>query len=214
MITIIASKLLNCINFIKGKLQIIAVTIIMILAAFCFYQNKQLKQLNTELDRVHSNYEYYLNKAIGFEEQNKILQLNLEEYKETQDSTIKQLHATQKELKIKEKQLKQASTIKTEIVHDTTVLVKSPDFELVIKPNSLTSIIINKKDSILTHNLNIENVQTLFITQERVYRRKYKNWFARLIHFDFKKKTQLDYQIHNSNDIINIKDTKLIEIIK
>ena len=151
MITVITNKLLSCISFIKGKLQIIAVTIIMILAAFCFYQYTELKQ---------------------------------------------------------------ASTVKTEIVHDTTVIVKSPDFELVIKPNSLTSIIINKKDSLLTHKLNIENVQTLFVTQERVYRRKYKNWFARLIHFDFKKKTQLDYQIHNSNDIINTKDTKLIEIVK
>ena len=214
MITVITNKLLSCISFIKGKLQIIAVTIIMILAAFCFYQHTELKQANNEIDRLQGNYEYYLNKSNGFEEQNRVLQLNLDEYRETQDSIIKQLSATQKELKIKDKQLKQASTVKTEIVHDTTVIVKSPDFELVIKPNSLTSIIISKKDSLLTHKLNIENVQTLFVTQERVYRRKYKNWFARLIHFDFKKKTQLDYQIHNSNDIINTKDTKLIEIVK
>ena len=94
-----------------------------------------------------------------------------------------------KELKIKEKKLKQASTVKTEIVHDTTVVVKSNDFELEIKPNPLTLILINKKDSLLTHKLNIENVQTLFVTQERVYRNKYKNWFVRLLHFDFKKKT-------------------------
>ena len=46
---------------------------------------------------------------------------------------------------------------KQEIKHDTTFIVKSNDFELVIKPNSLTSIIINKQDSLLTHKLDIKN---------------------------------------------------------
>lgn len=214
MITTIISKLLSCINFIKNKFHIIAVTIIMILAAFCFQQNNKLKQANAEIDRLQNNYEYYLNKINEKEEQNKILQLNIDEYKETRDSVIKELHTIQKELKIKDDQLRQANTIKTEIVHDTTVIVKSPNFEIAIKPNSLTSIIINKKDSILTHKLDIQNTQTLFVTQERVYKRKYKNWLVRLLHFDFKKKTQLEYQIHNSNDIIKTKDTRLIEIIK
>lgn len=214
MITTIISKLLSCIDFIKNKFHIIAVTIIMILAAFCFQQNNKLKQANIEIDRLQNNYEYYLNKINEKEEQNKILQLNIDEYKETQDSIIKELHTIQKELKIKDDQLRQSNTIKTEIVHDTTVIVKSPNFEIAIKPNSLTSIIINKKDSILTHKLDIQNTQTLFVTQERVYKRKYKNWLVRLLHFDFKKKTQLEYQIHNSNDIIKTKDTRLIEIIK
>lgn len=214
MIPTIISKLLSCINFIKKYFKLIAVTVIMMLTAFCFYQHNKLKQANDEIDRISNNYEYYMNKSIGMEEQNKVLQLSLNEYKETKDSIIKELNTVQKELKIKEKKLKQANTIKHEIIHDTTVVVKSDDFELEIKPNSLTSIIINKKDSLLTHKLNIENVQTLFVTQERVYRNKYKNWFVRLLHFDFKKKTQTDYQIHNSNDLIITKDTRLIEIIK
>ena len=214
MITTIISKLLACISFIKGKLQIIAVTIIMMLTAFCFYQTTKLKQANEEIDRLYNNYEYYMNKSIGIEEQNKILQLNIDELKETKDSVVNSLDSLRKVLKIKDKELKQANLVKQEIVHDTTVIVKSHDFELVIKPNSLTSILINKKDSLLTHKISIENVQTLFVTQSRVYRRKYKNWFTRLLHLDFKKKTQMDYQIHNSNDIIHTKDTRLIEIVK
>ena len=212
--TAIITKLLSCINFVKHNFKRIAVIIIMILTAFCFWQNKKLKEVNNRLDMTQNNYEYYMNLSSGIEQQNKVLQLELNDFKETNDSIIKELQTVQKELKIKEKKLKQASTVKTEIVHDTTVIVKSNDFELEIKPNPLTSIIINKKDSLLTHKLNIENVQTLFVTQERVYRNKYKNWFVRLLHFDFKKKTQMDYQIHNSNDIINTKDTRLIEIIK
>ena len=214
MIATIISKLLGCINFIKKYFKLIAVIIIMILTAFCFYQGKKLKQANDRIDTIQNNYEYYMNKSAGMEEQNRVLQLTIEDFKETKDSLIQEIQATQKKLGIKEKKLNQLQTQKQEVRHDTTVVVKSPNFTLEIKPNSLTSIIINKKDSILTHSLKIENVQTLFITQERVYRNKYKNWFSRLLHFDFKKKTQLDYHIDNSNKLIITKDTRLIEIIK
>lgn len=214
MIATIINKLLSCINFIKKYFKLIAVIIIMILTAFCFYQGKKLKQANDRIDTIQNNYEYYMNKSAGMEEQNRVLQLTINDFKETKDSLIQEIQATQKKLGIKEKKLNQLQTQKQEVRHDTTVVVKSPDFTLEIKPNSLTSIIINKKDSILTHSLKIENVQTLFITQERVYRNKYKNWFSRLLHFDFKKKTQLDYHIDNSNELIITKDTRLIEIIK
>lgn len=214
MIATIIGKLLGCINFIKKYFKLIAVIIIMILTAFCFYQGKKLKQANDRIDTIQNNYEYYMNKSAGMEEQNRVLQLTIDDFKETKDSLIQEIQATQKKLGIKEKKLNQLQTQKQEVRHDTTVVVKSPNFTLEIKPNSLTSIIINKKDSILTHSLKIENVQTLFITQERVYRNKYKNWFSRLLHFDFKKKTQLDYHIDNSNELIITKDTRLIEIIK
>ena len=101
---------------------------------------------------------------------------------------------------------------KQEIKHDTTLMVISNDFELVIKPNSLTSIIINKKDSLLTHKLDIKNTQTLYVTNKRVYRNTYKNWFNRLLHFDWKKKNDFRYQIHNSNDLIQITDSRIIEL--
>ena len=92
------------------------------------------------------------------------------------------------------------------------MVVKDINFTLEIKPNSLTSIIINKQDSLLTHKLSIKNVQTLFVTNKRVYRNTYKNWFVRLINFDFKKKNDFRYQIHNSNDLIEITDSRMIEL--
>lgn len=161
---------------------------------------------------VQSNYEYYMNKSSNVEQQNKTLQLTIDDYKETKDSLINEIKTTQKKLKIKEKELKQTQLQKQEIKHDTTIVVKSNDFNLEIKPNSLTSIIINKQDSILTHELSIKNTQTLYITNKRVYRNKYKNWFTRLLHFDFKKKDNIEYQIHNSNDLIEITDSRMIEL--
>lgn len=209
---VIKSKLLNCINIVKSNFNVIAVVIIMMLTAFLFIQNNKLKYVNNRLDAVQNNYEYYMNKSSNAEDQNRTLQLTLDDYKETNDSLITEIKATQKKLKIKEKELKQTQIQKQEIKHDTTVIVKSNDFELVIKPNSLTSIIINKQDSLLTHQLDIKNTQTLYVTNKRVYRNKYKNWFVRLFHFDFKKKNDFRYQIHNSNDLIEITDSRMIEL--
>lgn len=212
IIAVIKSKLLNFINLIKNNFQTIAVVVIMMLTAFLFIQHKELEQTKNVLDKVSSNYEYYMNKCSDVEEQNKVLQLNIEEYKETKDSLIQEIKTTQKKLKIKDKELQQTQAQKQEIKHDTTVIVKSNDFKLEIKPNSLTSIIINKQDSILTHTLDIKNQQTLFITNKRVYKNKYKNWFTRLLHFDWKKKNDIRYQIHNSNDLIQITDSRMIEV--
>ena len=212
IITVIKNKLLNCINIIKSNFNVIAVVIIMMLTAFLFIYHNKLEYANNRLDAVQSNYEYYMNKSSNVEEQNKTLQFTLNDYKETNDSLITEIKATQKKLKIKEKELKQTQMQKQEIKHDTTLIVKSNDFELVIKPNSLTSIIINKQDSLLTHKLDIKNTQTLYVTNKRVYKNTYKNWFSRLLHFDWKKKNDFRYQIHNSNDLIHITDSRLIEI--
>lgn len=212
ILTVIKNKLLNCINIVKSNFNVIAVVIIMMLTAFLFIQNNKLKYVNNRLDAVQNNYEYYMNKSSNVEQQNKVLQLIIDDYKETKDSLITAIKTTQKKLEIKDKELRQAQLLKQQIKHDTTVVVKSNDFKLEIKPNNLTSIIINKKDSLLTHSLSIQNQQTLFITNKRIYRNKYKNWFTRLLHFDFKKKNNISYQIHNSNDLIEITDSRMIEL--
>ena len=212
ILTVIKNKLLNCINIVKSNFNVIAVVIIMMLTAFLFIQNNKLKYVNNKLDTVQNNYEYYMNKSSNVEQQNKVLQLIIDDYKETKDSLVTEIKTTQKKLEIKDKELRQAQLLKQQIKHDTTVVVKSNDFKLEIKPNNLTSIIINKKDSLLTHSLSIQNQQTLFITNKRIYRNKYKNWFTRLLHFDFKKKNNISYQIHNSNDLIEITDSRMIEL--
>ena len=212
LIAVIKNKILNCINLIKTNFQTIAVTVIMILTAFLFIQNNKLKYTKERLDMVQNNYEYYMNKSSNTEDQNRILQLTIDDYKETKDSLINEIKTTQKKLKIKEKELKDIQLQKQEIKHDTTLIIKSNNFNLEINPNPLTSIIINKTDSLLTHKLSIKNSQTLFVTNKRVYKNKYKNLFVRLINFDFKKKNEIRYQIHNSNDLIHITDSRLIEI--
>lgn len=214
LISLAKNKILQVVSWFKKYYKIIAVIVISILTAILFYQYDQLQKKNLEIDRVTNNYEFYMKQTAESIQQNQVLQLTLNEYKETKDSLIQKIKATQKKLKIKEKELSQVQIQEQEIVHDTTVVVKSNDFEVEIKPNSLTSIIISRKDTLLKHRLDIRNSQTVFVGQKKIYKRQYKNWFQRLLHFDFKKKTIYKYQIDNSNKLIKIENTRIVELSK
>lgn len=214
LISLAKNKILQVVSWFKKYYKIIAVIVISILTAILFYQHDQLQKKNLEIDRVTNNYEFYMKQTAESIKQNQVLQLTLNEYKETKDSLIQKIKATQKKLKIKEKELSQVQIQQQEIVHDTTVVVKSNDFEVEIKPNSLTSIIISRKDTLLKHHLDIRNSQTVFVGQKKIYKRQYKNWFQRLLHFDFKKKTIYKYQIDNSNKLIKIENTRIVELSK
>lgn len=204
----------NIISWLRRNYKIMAVIIIAILTAICFIQHNQLDKKNKEIDRVTNNYLYYEQLATQQKDNNRVLQLTLDEFKETKDSLIQEIKATTKRLKIKEKELKQAQIQEYTVVHDTTVVVRSADFEVEIKPNTLTSIIISKKDSLLTHHLDIRNTQSLLIHSKKEYKRTYRNWFSRLLHFDFKKRTVYQYQIDNSNKLIKVEDTRIIDLSK
>lgn len=214
LISLAKKKINNIISWFKGNYKTMAVIIITILAAICFYQNNQLNIKNREIDRIANNYLYYEQLATQQQDNNRVLQLTIDDFKETKDSLIQEVRATAKKLKIKEKELKQVQKQQQTIVHDTTVVVRTPDFNVEIKPNNLTSIIISKRDTLLTHHLDIHNSQSLFIQTKKQYKRTYKNWFARLLHFDFKKRTHYQYQIHNSNELIKIDNTRIIELSK
>lgn len=200
------------IDWFCKNIKVVAVIIISVLTAIVFLQHNQIEKKNKQIDKVTNNYLFYQEQYDCKDKETRLLKLNINEFKETSDSLIQHLNTVKKELKIKDKQLKQAQMQNQEIKLDTTIIVKDNDFIKEIKPNDLTSLIIIKKDSILTAKLNIINEQSLFISSKREYKNVYKNWFQRLIHFDYKKRNIYKYQIHNSNSIIKITKSRLIEI--
>lgn len=199
-------------GWFQKNIKIMAVIIISILAAIVFYQGKQIKEKNREIDRVTNNTLFYQEQLSDKDKEIRTLNLSIDEFKNTNDSIIQNIVNIQEELKIKDSELKQAQSQNQEINIDTTIVIGDKDFEKEIKPNELTSLIIIKKDSILTAKISIKNSQTLFISNKREYKNQYKNWFRRLIHFDFKKRDVYKYQIHNSNPLIEVKETRLITI--
>lgn len=202
----------NIISWLSKNFKVLAVFIIGIFAAFIVLQHNQLKNKNKEIDRLNNNILYYQEQQDTLKNDNRVLRLTVDEFKDSKDSIVSQLNNIRKELNIKDKQLEQAQSQTQQIIVDTAIVVKENNFKEVIKPNELTSIIIAKTDSILTAKIDIKNTQTLFLSSRKEYKRQYKNWFRRLLKFDFKKQRVYRYTIKNSNELIKVTDTKLITL--
>ena len=176
-------------------------------------QNK-VNSLDKELARSINNASTWENIANSNIDNNNTLELTIQEYKNSNDSLIKVINDQQEKLNIKDNQLYQITSTET-IIRDTIVEkipINDTDFTIELKPNKLTTITVSRKDSIFTHTMEILNRQDLFIYTKKVYRNQYKNFFQRLIHFDFKKDKINKYQIVNSNDLIKVIDTRVINI--
>ena len=176
-------------------------------------QNK-VNSLDKEVARSINNASTWENIANSNIDNNNTLELTIQEYKNSNDSLIKVINDQQEKLNIKDNQLYQITSTET-IIRDTIVEkipINDTDFTIELKPNQLTTITVSRKDSIFTHTMEILNRQDLFIYTKKVYRNQYKNFFQRLIHFDFKKDKVNRYQIINSNDLIKVIDTRVINI--
>lgn len=176
-------------------------------------QNK-VNSLDKELANALNNAKAWENIANSNNENNNELKLTIQEYKNSNDSLIRIINDQQEKLKIKDNQLHQVTSTET-VIRDTIVEkipINDTDFTIELKPNQLTTITVSRKDSIFTHTMEILNRQDLFIYTKKVYRNQYKNFFQRLIHFDFKKDRINKYQIVNSNDLIKVIDTRVINI--
>ena len=176
-------------------------------------QNK-VNSLDKELARSINNASTWENIANSNIDNNNTLELTIQEYKNSNDSLIKVINDQQEKLKIKDNQLYQVTSTET-VIRDTIVEkipINDTNFTIELKPNQLTTITVSRKDSIFTHTMEILNRQDLFIYTKKVYRNQYKNFFQRLIHFDFKKDKVNRYQIINSNDLIKVIDTRVINI--
>src|SRR5574344_73444 len=151
-------------------------------------QNK-VNSLDKELARSINNASTWENIANSNIDNNNTLKLTIQEYKNSNDSLIKVINDQQEKLNIKDNQLYQITSTET-VIRDTIVEkipINDTDFTIELKPNQLTTITVSRKDSIFTHTMEILNRQDLFIYTKKVYRNQYKNFFKRLIHFDFKK---------------------------
>lgn len=201
--------------FIKN-FKVIAVSFIMLLTAISFYMHDQIKQKDKEIDRLTTNMEYYQNNYNQSKLDNTVLQLTIDDLTNSKDSLIQQLDSIKKEIKIKDKNLISSAVINTEIKDSVRTVIKSieKDFAEELKLNKLTTIMVSRKDSILDVKLSLFNQQILFIEDTKIYKKQYKNGFIRFLHFDWRKKHVRKYNIHNTNDLIKVTDSRIVEIVK
>ncbi len=208
--------ILSIINWCRKNFKVVAVGLISLLIATIFIQHNQLQEKNAELNRATSNVRAYQDLVSNNQERNRTLQLTIEELNHSNDSLLLQLKQTQKELKIKDKNLTDASVINTEIKDSVKTVIKKEaiDFKEELKLNPLTTIIVERKDSILTAKIDLKNQQTILIYKKKEYKNFYKNGWVRFWHFDWRRIRIKKYQVVNSNPLIKVTDTRVIEIGK
>ena len=197
-----------------SKIKVLIIIVFSLLFINNIRLHNKVNSLDKELANALSNSKAWENIANSNIDNNNTLELTIQEYKNSNDSLIKVINDQQEKLKIKDNQLYQIASTET-VIRDTIVEkipINDTDFTIELKPNQLTTITVSRKDSIFTHTMEILNRQDLFIYTKKVYRNQYKNFFQRLIHFDFKKDKINKYQIVNSNDLIKVIDTRVINI--
>lgn len=207
---------ISVVNWLRKNFKVVAVGLVSLLIATIFYQHNQLQNKNREIDRITNNIRAYEEIASNAQDNSRVLQLTIDELNHSKDSLIQQVNKVKKELKIKDKNLTDASVIDTQINDSVKTVIKEKliDFNEELKLNDLTTIIVSRKDSILTAKIDIKNQQIIFVEDKKEYKRFYKNWLLRFFHFDFKKVRIKNYQIVNSNPLIKVTDTRIIELPK
>lgn len=207
---------ISVVNWLRKNFKVVAVGLVSLLIATIFYQHNQLQNKNREIDRITNNIRAYEEIASNAQDNSRVLQLTIDELNHSKDSLIQQVNKVKKELKIKDKNLTDASVINTEIKDSVKTVIKKEaiDFEEELKLNPLTTIIVRRKDSILTAKIDLKNQQTILIYKKKEYKNFYKNGWVRFWHFDWRRIETKEYQIVNTNPLIKVTGTRIVEVPK
>lgn len=195
---------------IATKVKIILFVIFIVLFA---HQSYVMKQQKSEITRLENNVEAYQHIVSGEQSHNRVLQLTIDELSQSHDSLLEVINDAKKQLSVKDKNIVQAQVINTVVTDTVTkVITVDRDFDEELELNDLTKLRITRTDSILTAKLDLTNHQVLLIEKKRVYKKTYKNKFQRFWHFDYRKKNIYNYQIYNSNRLIQVTGSRVVEV--
>ena len=193
------------------KRIIVSGVVLLILGLTTSVLYTKYKNAVNESDRLRTNLEFYQHKCGQSDSTNIVLRHTVAELSSSRDSLIQRIDSLRKELKLKPKSIQ--TIVYTETVLRDTIRDTIPvtlNFTATVKPNSQTSIEVIRQDSSLTVIPDIRNEQTVFVYTEKKY--KYKCWFSRLIHFNFKKVRTDKYVIKNSNDLIKTGESRVVNV--
>ena len=133
--------ILSIINWCRKNFKVVAVGLISLLIATIFVQHNQLQKKDTEINRITSNVRTYQDIVSNNQNNNRTLQLTIEELNHSNDSLLLQLKQTQKELKIKDKNLQQIQVINTQMKDTVTqIITKDVNFKEELKLKEKSSV--------------------------------------------------------------------------
>ena len=212
------------IQTIKKNYKLLLNAVLGLLTAFClasgiFYHNKA-NRLSEELKMANNNIEAYQDALYGSQQASGVLRLDVKKLSEYNDKLVQQIDSIRKIHKVKKNEIQVAATQK-QILNvnkskgvggDIITIIKDSTYKDSIQYNPLTKVYYTIGKDSVNIKLNVQNTQYLYVYKHREYKNK-KNFFKRLITFDWKKKDVYKYKIHNTNDLLKEDSIKIIEAI-
>lgn len=209
---------------IKNNYKTLLNAICGLLIAFCvasgiLYHNKA-NRLSQELKMANNNIEAYQDALSGAQQASGVLRLDMKKLKDYNDNLVQQLDSVRKTEKIKSKEIQVAATQK-QIINvnkskgvggDIITILKDSVYKDSLQYNNLTKVYYTIGKDSVNIKLDVQNTQYLYVYKHREYKNK-KNFFKRLITFDWKKKDVYKYKIRNTNDILKEDSIRIIEAI-
>lgn len=212
------------IQIIKKNYKLLLNAVLGLLTAFClasgiFYHNKA-NRLSEELKIANNNIEAYQDALYGSQQASGVLRLDVKKLSEYNDKLVQQIDSIRKIQKVKKNEIQIAATQK-QILNvnkskgvggDIITIIKDSTYKDSLQYNPLTKVYYTIGKDSVNIKLDVQNTQYLYIYKHREYKNK-KNFFKRLITFDWKKKDVYKYKIHNTNDLLKEDSIKIIEAI-
>lgn len=209
---------------IKNNYKTLLNAICGLLIVFCvesgiFYHNKA-NRLSQELKMANNNIEAYQDALSGAQQASGVLRLDMKKLKDYNDELVQQLDSVRKTEKLKSKEIQVAATQK-QIINvnkskgvggDIITILKDSVYKDSLQYNNLTKVYYTIGKDSVNIKLDVQNTQYLYVYKHREYKNK-KNFFKRLITFDWKKKDVYKYKIRNTNDILKEDSIRIIEAI-
>lgn len=209
------------VTHLKTLSKVIIGAVIAFLISWGVMLHKQNKKLSESLELAQNNIEAYQGIVNDSQQANNVLKLSIDELQSYNDKLLHNIDSVREELKIKDKQLSTAATQtqvifvndQKEVEGDLVEILKDTTYTDSIKYNPLTIVRYTIGRDTVNIGLDIKNTQYLFVYNTREYKNK-KSFFKRLITLDFKKVNKTEYNIINSNDVINTDEVRVVEITK
>lgn len=198
--------------------------VLSLLVAFClasgiFYHNKA-KRLSEELKIANNNIEAYQDAISDSQQASGVLRLDMNKLQDYNDKLVQQIDSIRKQSKLKSKEVQVAATQKQildvnkskGVGGDIITILKDSTYNDSLQYNSLTKVYYKISKDSVNIKLDVKNIQYLYVYKHRQYKNK-KNFFKRLITFDWKKKDVYKYKIYNTNDLLKGDSIRVIEAI-
>ena len=182
------------------------------LISFGVIMHKQNKKLSDRLETAQNNIEAYQGLLSDSQQACGVLQLTVNDLKNSKDSLINELAQQAKKNNIKPSTITAAATQTQQIiVNQTREIVRDTIFSDSIKYNDLTTVYYTIGLDTINIGLDISNTQYLYTIKRKEFKNK-KKFLKRLFTLDFKKVWKHEYSITNTNDLIKTSDVRVIEL--